>query len=76
MFNQLRTTKKIEKKIVLAENDVYLHINKRTFIDSIQTFIKCYVSDNYFLINLFLKITHEKLHDRLLSRKIILFSSI
>jgi len=25
MFNQLRTTKKIEKKIVLAENDVYLH---------------------------------------------------
>jgi hypothetical protein len=28
-------TKKIEKKIVLAENDVYLHINKRTFIDSI-----------------------------------------
>ena len=33
MFNQLRTTKKIEKKIVLAENDVYLHINKRTFID-------------------------------------------
>lgn len=24
MFNQLRTTKKIEKKIVLAENDVYL----------------------------------------------------
>lgn len=35
MFNQLRTTKKIEKKIVLAEYDVYLHINKRTFIDSI-----------------------------------------
>ena len=35
MFNQLRTTKKIEKKIVLAENDVYLHINKRTVIDSI-----------------------------------------
>ena len=32
MFNQLRTTKKIEKKIVLAENDVYLHINKRTLI--------------------------------------------
>lgn len=26
MFNLLRATKKIEKKIVLAENDVYLHI--------------------------------------------------
>ena len=35
MFKQLLTTKKSEKKIVLDENDVYLHINKRTFIDSI-----------------------------------------
>ena len=76
MFNQLRTTKKIEKKMVLPVNDVYLHTNKGTFIHGIEIFIKCYVSANYFLINLFLKITHEKLYDRFLSRKIILFSSI